>query len=368
VLAVADGATHQPISDTEAAQLFGLLAREPALVLAVSGGPDSTALLWLAARWRAGLEDPPKLVAFTVDHGLRPESAEEAIAVATLASSLNVEHRTLVWSGEKPRSGIQEAARNARYRLLSGAAQEMSILHLITAHTLDDQAETILFRMSRGSGVSGLRGMTHLDPRPVTGIGLLARPLLGIPKARLIATLDAAGIPFATDPSNIDPRFARPRWRQLMPALAEEGLTAERLARLAERVQRVEKALFQALNQTQLELCPGPWSDDGPISLDVGAFFDLPEEMGVRLLQRMVGWVGREGSAELGQFETLHNELLANGGPNWLYARTKPIRRTLAGALVTLTRDKLTVERAPPRRSAAKTGNRKRKAAFTKPR
>ena len=109
-----DRAKDDAISDAEAAALFGLLAREPSLVLAVSGGPDSTALLWLAARWRDGLKKPPKLTAVTVDHGLRKESAAEARSVGKLARKLKVAHRTLRWTGRKPKTGIQEAAPSNR--------------------------------------------------------------------------------------------------------------------------------------------------------------------------------------------------------------------------------------------------------------
>ena len=154
-----DRADDVPISGAEAAALFADLASVPALILAVSGGPDSTALLWLAARWRARRKRGPRLIVVTVDHGLRPESAREALAVKRLARALKVEHRTLRWTGRKPKTGIQEAAREARYRLLSGAACQAGARHILTAHTLDDQAETILFRMARGSGVSGLAGM-----------------------------------------------------------------------------------------------------------------------------------------------------------------------------------------------------------------
>src|SRR5882724_10216496 len=224
-------APNGPISEAEAAALFGTIYAAPVLVLAVSGGPDSTALMWLAARLRADLPRP-RLVAVTIDHRLRKQSASEALAVRRLAKTLNVEHRTLRWIGRKPKTGIQEAARNARYRLLAEAARDAGAGHVLTAHTLDDQAETVLFRLARGSGISGLRGMTleaslpsfrgaaqrrARNPYPPTGVmdsgpgpsgrpGMtdlrLLRPLLPIPKSRLVATLAAARIPFADDPSN----------------------------------------------------------------------------------------------------------------------------------------------------------------------
>ncbi len=159
----------EPISADEAAGLFGLLSDfSPLVLLAVSGGPDSTALMWLAARWRDGLEHPPKLIAATIDHGLRKESAREARAVKAVAKTLEIEHVTLRWAGKKPKTGIEEAARQMHaHRLLGELVRASGGRHLLTAHTLDDQAETILFRMARGSGVSGLSGMNSLDGVPV---------------------------------------------------------------------------------------------------------------------------------------------------------------------------------------------------------
>ena len=357
------GATaNDPLTEAEAAALFGSLSDFPTLILAVSGGPDSTALMWLAARWRDQRETAPKLVAVTIDHSLRKESAREARAVARLAKTLNVEHVRLRWTGRKPKTGIQEAARNARYRLLSEEAHRQNATHILTAHTLDDQAETVLFRMVRGSGVSGLAGMRRLDGMPVKDAkpAQLVRPLLGVPKARLIATLKAARVPYATDPSNADPRFTRPRLRALMPLLAAEGLTSERLSRLANRAGRIEEALFVALNAAQLALCPPPWPEGAPLSADAQAFLRLPEEIGLRLLSWMIAHVGRQGP-ELGQLEVLYSELQG--------ARSRtdidPVRRNLAGALVTLAGPKLSVEREPARRIIRKSRKSKRKARFT---
>ena len=127
---------------------------------------DSTALLLLAARWRKSLKRGPKLVAVTVDHGLRPEAKREAAAVKKLARSLGVEHRTMRWTGRKPSTGLQQAARNARYGLLAAAAKSAGARHILTAHTMDDQAETVLIRLARGSGVSGLAAMARNAPLP----------------------------------------------------------------------------------------------------------------------------------------------------------------------------------------------------------
>src|SRR6185437_12974958 len=173
----------------------------PAIILAVSGGPDSTALMWLAARWRRALARGPRLIAVTIDHGLRSEGAREAREVKRLARSLDLPHRTLRWSGAKPSTGVPAAARAARYALLARAARQSRATHILTAHTRDDQAETVLMRLLRGSGIAGLAAMARESERD----GLrLARPFLDVSKSQLIATLKKAKIEFADDPTNRD--------------------------------------------------------------------------------------------------------------------------------------------------------------------
>jgi tRNA(Ile)-lysidine synthase len=335
-----------PISRAETRSLFADLAGLPALVLAVSGGPDSTALLLLAARWRASLKLGPKLVAVTVDHGLRRESAREARDVARLARRLKVSHRTLRWKGKKPETGLQAAARAERYRLLARAAVAVGARHVLTAHTRDDQAETVLIRLTRGSGLAGLGAMARVGRLPAANAEIeLVRPLADIPKARLLATLKAARIPFADDPSNRNRAFTRVRMRELMPALEREGLSASRLATLARRLARANVALERATDAafTDLLQYSEPAPPPPPLVFDARGFRGLPEEIALRLLGRAIAQLGDEGPVELGKLETLYSALSA--------ASSLPFRRTLAGALVTIDADRLKIERAPPRRS-----------------
>ncbi len=149
----------------------------------------SIALMWLAVRWRSALARGPRLFAVTVDHGLRAESAAEARDVKLLARSLELPHRTMRWIGAKPKTGLPAAARAARYHLLAQAARTHGATHIFTAHTRDDQAETLLMRMMRGSGIAGLAAMARQSERD--GV-LLARPLLHVAKSQLVATLKKA--------------------------------------------------------------------------------------------------------------------------------------------------------------------------------
>ena len=344
---------NSPISAREAKELFADLKALPAIVLAVSGGPDSVALMWLMARWRRALSHGPRLLAVTVDHGLRPEAAREARVVKELARALDVEHRTLRWTGDKPRSGVPAAARAARYRLLAKAARGTGARHVLTAHTRDDQAETLLMRLLRGSGIAGLSAMARESERD--GV-LLARPFLNVPKARLIATLNKAGVAFADDPTNRDPIFTRPRLRALLPALAAEGGDAQSLARLAARFARANAAIELLTDGAERYLAlkgsaaPVRHAQD----FDAAAFAAMPEEIRLRLLTRAINRFGHEGPAELGNVEALlarlNRALAARVGKGAARAAGIRLKQTLAGALVSLTQRRLRIEPAPPRR------------------
>ncbi len=338
-------ADPQPIADSELDLLFAPLARFGRVLIAVSGGPDSSALAVLAARWRALRESGPRLFAATVDHRLRPSSTSEAEAAGRLCAALGIAHVILPWTAEKPPTGIQEAARAARYGLLAAHARVVGAEAVALAHTRDDQAETVLFRLARGSGLSGLAAMRTVSERD--GI-VLVRPLLGMPKARLVASLQARGLPFATDPSNFDVRFARPRLRALAPALAREGLGAERLAVLARRMARADAALEAATAAAQSALILDRWTQSGPLRFDRAGFSALPEEIALRLLERAISQVGAEGPVELAKLEALLARLQAADIP-----QGEVFRQTLAGAIVTARGGEVRVERAPDRRKTA---------------
>ncbi len=333
---------NSPIAAAEARSFFAEWKTAPTIILAVSGGPDSVALMWLAARWRRALARGPELVAVTVDHGLRAEAAREARDVKKLAKTLNVPHRTVRWAGAKPRTGLPAAAREARYRLLAQTARARGGMHVFTAHTRDDQAETLLMRMSRGSGIAGLAAMARQSHRD--GV-ILARPLLHIPKSRLMATLKRAKIEFADDPTNRDTTFTRPRFRALMPALSAEGFDARNLARLASRLARANAALEILADGAERYLSlrdPDP-SQSG---FDANVFAAFSEEIQIRLLLRTIDRVGHEGPAELGKVEALLAALTRA-------LAQKPrirLKQTLAGALISMTGERVRIEPAPRRR------------------
>jgi tRNA(Ile)-lysidine synthase len=296
----------------------------------------------------------PRLMAVTVDHGLRPEAAREARDVKRLARSLDLPHRTLRWNGVKPKAGLPAAAREARYRLLAQAARQNRATHIVTAHTRDDQAETLLMRLLRGSGIAGLAAMARETERD----GLrLARPLLDVPKSRLVATLKKAGIDFADDPTNRDLGFTRPRLRAVMPALAAEGCGARNLARLASRLARANAAVEILADGAERYLARSdrePQTGWDGQTFDAAAFAALPEEVRLRLLLRAIDRHGHEGPAELGKVEALLAALDRTAPERHAGRRMKAthprLKQTLAGALISLIDGRIRIEPAPRRR------------------
>lgn len=327
-----------PVADHELAALFDDFSNYKRVVLAVSGGPDSIAMLVLAKRWRKLRGKGPKLIAVTVDHGLRRESAREARAVAALSETLKIEHHILRWRGIKPARGVQAAAREARYRLLMRLAEKAGASAIATAHTQDDQAETVLLRLVSGSGVSGLGGIRKDTAR---GKLRLLRPLLDVPKARLVAMLETAQIDYARDPSNDDPKYTRVRLRTLLRELQQEGLSAARLATLAQRMARADDALAAVAEEGAYVLRRAAAGG----GFDAAGFFLYPEEIALRVLRGAIDAAGTEGPAELAKVEDLFAAL------KLAYDARRDLKRTLAGALVTLAGQSLNVAAAPARKT-----------------
>jgi tRNA(Ile)-lysidine synthase len=265
---------NHAVTASEACELFAAFAPSSHLLLAVSGGADSVAMMHLA-HLVGGL----KLSAATVNHGLRAEALCEAQHVATLAAHLNIPHEILEWQGNKPHTRVQELARAARYELLFAHARKIGASHVLTAHTLDDQAETILFRMARGSGITGLIGMrSHVKHDDI----IHSRPLLAVPKERLVATCVAHNLEYVSDRSNSDTQYARVRMRAILPILAQEGLTAKRFSELSRRATRVDEALETRVDQLWVDAC---LEHD---SYDLSLLLNEPDEIVLRFLLRII--------------------------------------------------------------------------------
>jgi len=277
-----------------------------AVGLAVSGGADSLALLLLAAEWARQIATPPKLIVYSVDHGLRPEAAAEAAFVAEIAARLGLAARALRWAGDKPLVGVQAAARTARYRLMGEAMRADGAKLLLTAHHLGDQAETVLMRLAHGSGLEGLRGMDAVAE--VEGVPVF-RPLLDVAPELLRELVAEAGLVPVSDPSNFDGHYERVRWRQALPQLVALGVTPERLFDFAQRAGDADEALAQ-------------WADErfealvrldrlGAAQLSHPELARLPRAVATRLLARLLDVAGGgQKPRALGAVERLHARIL----------------------------------------------------------
>ncbi|MEO7635709.1 MAG: tRNA lysidine(34) synthetase TilS [Sphingomicrobium sp.] len=305
--------------------LDALFTPEVKIGLAVSGGPDSLALLLLAAAARPG-----KVEAATVDHGLRPESAAEAAMVAKLCAELGVPHQilTVKWA-KKPKTGIPERARTERYALLRDWATERGLGGLATAHHLDDQVETFLMRLNRGSGVRGLGAMRRTGPSPAGGVPI-ARPMLGMRRWQLEALCLDSGVMPVDDPSNDDPQFARSRMR----AALEEAkwLDPVAISLSASIIAEADVALTWTTKQVwqrsvKVEGQRIQFNPDG-----------IPREIRRRVLNRVLNTLGHESADEPLRAREVNELLLALangrkstlrgvlciGGDNWLFKPAPP--------------------------------------------
>lgn len=308
--------------DAAITRLWQPVTRYPKAAIAVSGGPDSVALLCFAQRWcEISGQSPDAYHALTVDHGLRPASASEARFAGHLAASLGFRHTTLPWLGEKPRTGIQAQARMARYGLMTAYALQHDIQAIVTAHHRDDQIETFLLRLKRGSGITGLSAM----PVASRFMGVdVVRPLLDEPKAKLQRYLRMTGQPVIDDPSNLDARFERVRLRQMLGQLRQAGIGTDMMALSVKRLRRARAALEQ-----QAE-CFAQGSvgvhGAGFITIDLAALQNAADEIVIMILSTALAGVGGSGGpVQLAKVEALAGGLASPGPPS---------RATLGGCLV----------------------------------
>jgi tRNA(Ile)-lysidine synthase len=289
------------------------------VALAVSGGSDSTALMRLAKSWADSEQPGLKLSILTVDHGLRPEAAEEARRVHGWASSLGLSHHVLEWQGPKPGTGIQARAREARYGLMARWCRDNGAGMLLTGHTLDDQAETVLMRLGRTlspASLSGIAAEGHWE-----GLALL-RPLLKVRREALRDYLTSIGQDWIEDASNDDRRYERVRVRQALAGLHGQNVTPERLAALAEA---------SARTNLLLETLAGQWlsswlkeEEAGICHVPREPFLVLPHALQQHILARIVRhYGGGQSQPEAGELRRLAR-WVAEG----------PVRCTLGGALL----------------------------------
>ena len=291
---------------------LGPFEPSPRIAIAVSGGPDSLALCLLADRWTRARRGAA--FGLTVDHRLRPESGAEAAQVRRWLAARGIAHRTLRWPGARPVTRLQEQARAARLALLAGWCRRAGILHLLLGHQREDQAETVLQRFVRGSGIDGLAAMApcRLAMEPAGGGVRLLRPLLSVSRDALVVTLARWDQPWIDDPTNRDARHDRPRLAAALARLGSEGLSASRLASAAARAAGDRSALDELCTDLMAS-CALP-SPAGFVLLDLSVLRRAPPALAVRALGCVVSAVsGSDYPPRRERLDRLARRLLGDG-------------------------------------------------------
>jgi tRNA(Ile)-lysidine synthase len=258
------------------------------IAVALSGGPDSMALLYLLSHH----SKIKTIYALTIDHGLRKESAQEAKTVGEWVGDWpKVDHHIIRWTGQKPKAAIMENARAARYKLMHKFCAAHDVKKLFLGHNETDQAETFLFRLAKGSGIDGLGAMCTEQVFENTDLVLL-RPLLGVPKTELQAFCTMHKIPHVQDPTNQNMDYARARLRHALPVLEEEGLSVKRLARTAKRLASARDALD---HYTDRLLRSAMVMEKEKIVFKLSALRRAPVEIRIRAIRRSLSLLETDG-------------------------------------------------------------------------
>jgi tRNA(Ile)-lysidine synthase len=269
--------------------------------VAVSGGGDSLALMHLLADWAKAQGQAPPVV-LTVDHKLQKHSTANAKQVLSWAKKAGLRVHALTWMGAKPKGDIEAQAREARYRLMGEWCRKRGIAALYVGHTRDDQAETFLLRLARGSGLDGLAAMRPISPYPVQDFKdlHLVRPLIDFERDHLRAYLTARSQEWFNDPMNNDPRFGRVRIRAAMDHLKVAGLTPSRIADAAAHLARAREALDAVTAAVLRRACR---TEGEAVFVEAGALLAAPREVGLRALAGLL--MGVSGQVYRPRFERL---------------------------------------------------------------
>ena len=251
------------------------------IALAVSGGPDSTAMMFLVSKSKKIKKK--NVTVLIVDHDLRKDSRKEANLVMRNAKKIGFKYKILKWRGLKPSSGIQEAARKARYDMMISWCEKNNVKKLFLAHHLDDQVETFLMRLSKGSGIDGLSSMSKTSLKVNVNI---IRPFLEIPKTKLVEIANSSNMKWVSDPSNSNLSYQRSRIRKLIPALSREGIDSHHINLVIKRMDSAKDALNETVNSNIIKYVK---SMEGiAFSLSYEALDKLSPEILLRILERII--------------------------------------------------------------------------------
>lgn len=311
--------------------LYQLIDAPGKKALAVSGGSDSTALMVLAADYATKAGRLSDLCVLSVDHGLRDTAHGDAQMVCGWAKARGLNSHVLQWRHEEITSRVQEKARAGRYQLMAKWCRDNGFEAVVTAHHLEDQAETFLMRLARGSGLDGLSGMVARVE--IYGV-VIYRPLLEVSRARLKQVLREADQNWLEDPANENDKFERVRVREAMAGLAGAGIEADAMALSAKRLGRARRALEMATSQFVSEAVT--IFETGYCEIDRAAFDEASEEIRLRVLDRLIMWAGGgEIAVRMAKLERLVEALATHEGE----------KHTLAGARLVVRKKTLIIGR-----------------------
>ena len=275
-----------PLSDHQIDDLFSPLVDIRRIALAVSGGRDSLALMFLIKKWLENNKFDKDVVVLTVNHQLREESNAECAEVALIAQGYGFQHKILIWHHENIKTSIQEKARNARYDLMINYLKENGIDTLITGHTLDDKIETFLMRLSKGSGLEGLKSIQ--TSRNVDGINLF-RPLLKITRDQTTKTLVSQNIGWIDDPTNTDEKYERIKIRNNISTLEKLNISKEMLQLTLNRLGRAHEVISNITEKALLEVLH--FDSLGYVSLDYNLLKAYPYEIIIKVFEKALIYV-----------------------------------------------------------------------------
>lgn len=275
-----------PLSDHQLDDLFSPLIDIRRIALAVSGGRDSLALMFLIKKWIENNKFDKDVVVLTVNHQLREESNAECAEVALIAQGYGFHHKILIWHHENIKTSIQEKARNARYGLMINYLKENGIDTLITGHTLDDKIETFLMRLSKGSGLEGLKSIQ--TSRNLDGINLF-RPLLKITRDQTTKTLVSQNIGWIDDPTNTDEKYERIKIRNNISTLEKLNISKEMLQLTLNRLGRADEVISNITEKALLEVLH--FDSLGYVSLDYDILRAYPYEIIIKVFEKALIYV-----------------------------------------------------------------------------
>tara|TARA_B100001057_G_scaffold70408_1_gene64412 strand:+ start:43642 stop:44913 length:1272 start_codon:yes stop_codon:yes gene_type:complete len=294
-----------PITDDQISNIFSPLINKKKIALAVSGGRDSNALMLLVSKWILIKILNIEVHVLTINHKLRKESDNECLQVSKIAKSYGFKHKIITWSHKEIKTSIQEQAREARYKLMLNYLKKYEIDVLLTGHTLDDQVETFIMRLSKGSGLDGLRSIQK--DRVIDQI-TLHRPLLGIKRSMTTKILECSNKEWIDDPYNDDLRFERIKIRKNLHYLENLNITHESINKSISRLTRSQEAIKNNVNKLFFNLVE--INNLGYLTIKRPQIDNIHEDFIIRILQRCLGIVSGGKRVSLSSLETVYNDMI----------------------------------------------------------